>query len=265
MLERAHVAPRRSHLALLRSHLAPLHSHLAPRRSHLALLRSHVAPLRSHVALCGAFSAADLRIPSYHAAEVRGRRALAQVPAATHAVGRLPPWGRLPPVALCVHCSCAACRRALTPQPERAMNSHAHFGCALLLRCLSRSLCAAAERIQRPTLSAAAVAGESRRRCGRVPARMWASPGADVGESRRGCGPTSYSAECCAASAARSVPEASAGAEHAEREAVADEVRGNQPLAQPRVALHELLRSELTDSAHRGGLCGRGWRRALYI
>ncbi len=32
--------------------------------------------------------------------------------------------------------------------------------------------------------------GESRRGCGRVPARMWVSPGADVGESRRGCGPT---------------------------------------------------------------------------
>jgi hypothetical protein len=30
--------------------------------------------------------------------------------------------------------------------------------------------------------------GESRRRCGRVPAQMWASPGADVGESRRRCG-----------------------------------------------------------------------------
>ncbi len=29
--------------------------------------------------------------------------------------------------------------------------------------------------------------GESRRRCGRVPAQMWASPGADVGESRGGC------------------------------------------------------------------------------
>jgi hypothetical protein len=30
--------------------------------------------------------------------------------------------------------------------------------------------------------------GESRRRCGRVPAQMWASRGADVGESRRRCG-----------------------------------------------------------------------------
>jgi hypothetical protein len=30
--------------------------------------------------------------------------------------------------------------------------------------------------------------GESRSRCGRVPAQMWASPGADVGESRRRCG-----------------------------------------------------------------------------
>ena len=31
-------------------------------------------------------------------------------------------------------------------------------------------------------------AGESRRRCGRVAAQMWASRGADVGESRRRCG-----------------------------------------------------------------------------
>jgi hypothetical protein len=29
--------------------------------------------------------------------------------------------------------------------------------------------------------------GESRRRCGQVPAQMWASPGADVGKSRRRC------------------------------------------------------------------------------
>ena len=31
--------------------------------------------------------------------------------------------------------------------------------------------------------------GQSRRRCGPVPAQMWASPGADVGQSRRRCGP----------------------------------------------------------------------------
>jgi hypothetical protein len=30
--------------------------------------------------------------------------------------------------------------------------------------------------------------GQSRRRCGQVPAQMWASPGADVGQSRRRCG-----------------------------------------------------------------------------
>ena len=29
---------------------------------------------------------------------------------------------------------------------------------------------------------------QSRRRCGRVPAQMWPSPGADVAESRRRCG-----------------------------------------------------------------------------
>jgi hypothetical protein len=32
--------------------------------------------------------------------------------------------------------------------------------------------------------------GRSRRRCGPVPAQMWAGPGADVGRSRRRCGPT---------------------------------------------------------------------------
>ena len=31
-------------------------------------------------------------------------------------------------------------------------------------------------------------ASQSRRRCGRVPAQMWASPGSDVGESRLRCG-----------------------------------------------------------------------------
>ena len=37
-------------------------------------------------------------------------------------------------------------------------------------------------------MSPSADVGESQRRCGRVPAQMWASPAADVGESQRRCG-----------------------------------------------------------------------------
>jgi hypothetical protein len=40
-----------------------------------------------------------------------------------------------------------------------------------------------------PTPRRHASTPQSRRRCGRVPAQMWASPGEDVGESGRRCGP----------------------------------------------------------------------------
>ena len=53
-----------------------------------------------------------------------------------------------------------------------------------------------------PSLSPGADVGESRRRCGRVAAQMWASRGADVGESRRRCGPALH-ASCCAAQCLR--------------------------------------------------------------
>ena len=83
-------------------------------------------------------------------------------------------------VLACVHvCTCAHTRGC------RCTSVHCRHACTprlfICMKSFFVSLKPGSTIVEEPPC-------KPQRRCGRVPAQMWASPGADVGESRRRCG-----------------------------------------------------------------------------